>query len=351
MSDRANVSSIVALEELRGAVAVFTEEAERALMSADAEIARSLRRLGHDLPARWKSELRKREEAVVKARIALEQALASRQMGKSTVEERKALARAKERVAAARARIEATARWRRQLEREELIYRGRVEPLRSFIQAGAPRAAESLRRMVDRLDEYVSIAAPADEPDEGATRADRPGAAPGPASSMSRGAPAPTPHDDHARILQRLPSPSDVEAAGEGTTDDLPAPPLAPGERAAVAGLPQHPAGAGDPRGFVLVANTARGAGRVAFHRATPCVEGDSGWRVLGLDAREPSRWRRVPILRILRAKSPAYDLLRLAEGWTIVAAPAAGTAVERVLDPGGAPHWSSMREDRESST
>ena len=341
MSERANVSSIAALQEFRAAIGLFVEEAGRALMSADAEIARIHRALSHELPTHWKLELRRREENVVKARIALEQALASREMGKSSVEERKQLARAKDAVERARQRLEATRRWRTRLEREEMVYRGRVERLRTFLNAGAPRALASLHAMADRLDEYVSIQPePPPDAEPGASpEPDRPSMARAPGAGATR---APTPPRDLARLLASLPDPERVADAKDTGPDALPPLSLPREDRFRLGALadPRAP----DSRTALLVTDSARHARRIALHRAAPAAPEDSGWRMLGLDDDEPRAWRRVQLADVLRSRPGVYDPLRLPEGWTILLEPGNDSPIRAVFDPSATEHWSSMR-------
>lgn len=344
MSQHARVRSIDALSRLRAAIGVFAEEAEQALVAVDSEIARTQRVVGEEMPRYWQGELRKREEDVVRARIALEQALARREMGKSSVDERKALARAKQRVETARARLAASNRWRRELQREQLLYSGSVEPLARFARATAPQAEEALRRMIDSLEQYVSIAPATSEeldtepqgpPDvRRATRA---------ASSPHAGACG---HGRLALVGARLPTEDQAAGAPDGSLDDLPAFDLTIDDRKRLAAL-----GAGDspdPRQSILVADTARTASCVALHRTAPAGPGDSGWRALGLDEREPVEWRRVPILAILRSRPASHDLLRLPAGWAVVLAPADEHPVKAARDPSGTDRWGSMREHPE---
>lgn len=341
MSERANVSSIAALEDFRAAIAEFVEEAERALTGADADLARVQSALSRELPAYWKGELRRREENVVRARIALEQASASREMGKSTVEERKQLARAKREVEEARARQEATRRWRTRLDRAELVYRGRIEPLRTLLHAGAPRALAALRAMGERLDEYVSIQnlPPEDAPPSGTPHA-------GGAPSMARsGARRPRRDDPLATVAARLPTPDQVAGAPEAGADAIPSFTLTPEHRFRLGALAD---GRGvDPRAFLLVGDGAMTAHRLALHRVAGVLAEDCGWRIVPLDAdAEPLAWVRVSLTEILRNRPSLYDLLRLGEGWTGVVEPGAAAPLHAVYDPSGTEHWSSMRGD-----
>ena len=340
MNQNARVRSIDALSRLRAAIGAFAEEAEQALIAVDAEVARAQRIVGEEMPRYWQGELRAREESVVRARIALEHALAAREMGKSSVDERKALARAKQRVETARARLDASKRWRREIDREQLLYAGQVEPLARFARATAPQASEALRRMIDALEQYVSIAPSTsdtldqDQPNPADLRR-----APARHSASPDAGLRPT-------LEARLPAPDEVLSAKPGTADDLPRLTLTIEDRRRLATL--APPNAPDPRHWILVADTARPHTHVALQRVAPLDPADSGWRMLGLDTQTPAHWRQVPILTILRTRPAILDLLRLPTGITIILEPADEHPIKAAHDPAGTDLWSTIRESPE---
>lgn len=354
MSRRARVTSIAALDELRAALLEFAEEVQRALMSADADISRTTRLISTDLPRYWKEEIRKREQVVVKARIALEVAQTASNK-KSTVEERKQLARARERLESARRRSDATSHWRRQLDREAMMYKGRVEPLNRFATADAPRAAAALRHMAERLEEYVTLQAPL--ADGLASDAAGPGAEAtvGEAGAMARPlAPAgPAAGRLLAQVHERLPDDAAIHAAGSGDLSDLPTLAIPTPERRRIGALCAR--SSLEASTTLLVADTAARATLLAFHRDSPLDDTDSGWRIMAAGEDPPRSWVRIPVLQVLRSGSPLYDLLRMRHGWTVIARAEARddgvsvvTAIDSAWDHQGQERWSTPERDPE---
>ena len=356
MSRRARVTSIQALDELRAALLEFAEEARRALIIADADISRTTRFIGADLPRYWKEEVRKREQAVVKARIAFEVALNASNK-KSTVEERKQLARQKERLESAKRRSEATSRWARQLDREAMMYKGRVEPLNRFAGADAPRAATTLLRMIERLEEYVTLQAPTsdapaeDAPSRAAHRdADAPA---GPSMARPLADAEATPASPLQHIHDRLPDEGDIAEAPPGAVGDLPVFALPTHQRRRLGDLCAR--SSLEAATTILVADTALHTPRLALHRDSPADETDSGWRLFSPEGEAPARWVRIPVLLVLRSGSPLYDLLRIRRGWTIIArseardeGPPVVTSIDSAWDHQGHERWSTPVRDPE---
>ena len=82
----------------------------------------------------------------------------------SGVEEEKALALAKRRLAEAREKLKNVNKWIRELDRNIPIYRGRIRKMADSVEVGVPNALAHLDRLLDSLDSYVSLAPQAAEP-------------------------------------------------------------------------------------------------------------------------------------------------------------------------------------------
>ncbi len=172
MARGARVVSIELISELRARLLAYRDEALSILDSADSEVERMHRWVSQEQAAFWQSEVRRREDAVVKARSDLARAEAQKQMGKpSTLDERKALDRAKRAVEEAREKRATVARWTRILDREMQMYRGQVQPLRTHLEGPVQRALMLLARYSQNLEDYVALVAPADDTE---SRTDRP---------------------------------------------------------------------------------------------------------------------------------------------------------------------------------
>ncbi len=172
MNQGANVRSIEALGELRSALAVYEEEAASALSMAEADIVRTIDRIrSHSIP-HWKKEITRREEMLTRAKSDLARAqMTDHSMGpKSTVDERKAIAKARREVEEARIKLRNSQRWFRELEKQYTLYKGRVAPMQRMVAAEMPRARHDLEMMARTLDEYVSISSEAQGSPDQASR-------------------------------------------------------------------------------------------------------------------------------------------------------------------------------------
>jgi hypothetical protein len=169
MSESANVKSIDAIREFRAALVTFAEEGRSALDAVEFDINRTIQWLRHEQPAFWQRQVRVRTDEVNRAQSDLYRKQASTEGQRlSHVDERRALARAQQRLEEANRKLAAVRRWAQALEHEADLYRGQVQPLARLIDSGVPATVARLDRAAQRLEEYFAIApaAGADEPGE-----------------------------------------------------------------------------------------------------------------------------------------------------------------------------------------
>ena len=76
------------------------------------------------------------------------------------IDEKKALARAKQRLEIAQEKVEAVRHCARAIDRAVDEYRGARTPLSSWLESEAPKALAALRRMMDNLEDYLALQAP-----------------------------------------------------------------------------------------------------------------------------------------------------------------------------------------------
>ena len=166
MAESARVLATEAMAEAKAALAEFAQTVDRSLTEVDSDIQRLTQWLQHDRPAYWKREVRRRHDDVhkAKAEIARKELIRSPEPA-SVVEERKALARARERLAEAERRQEATRRWGANFEREAMAYKGPAHELRDVVAVRIPAALSRITRMMESLEAYLSMSAPSGDPD------------------------------------------------------------------------------------------------------------------------------------------------------------------------------------------
>lgn len=166
MSESARILATESMAEARAALAEYAESVERILAGVDADIQRVTQWLQQDRPAHWKHQVRAREDDVLKAKALIARKELTTAPGPAdTVVERKALDRAKRRLDDARLRQEATRRWAPVFEREAMAYKGAAQQLRAMVSGQIPVGLARISRMMESVEQYLSIAPPTGDPD------------------------------------------------------------------------------------------------------------------------------------------------------------------------------------------
>lgn len=311
MSRSANVHDIEALKNFRLALLKFAEKATNSLGEADAEVQRVTQWLENEAASHWTNELRKRHEAVMKAKEALryKQIFKSPTGGKqSTVDEEKAVQVALRRHAEAEQKLTSVKKWTRQLHKESHIYRGSVQRLGTTVSTDVPNAGAKILRMLTALEGYVALSAPSVAP----------AIASGEASGMSRGSGGPE-QGGYKTLRQDTPAASAKDTApaqasavpwtsGEFATGDAEALEQLPGDR--------QP---GDPSSIVILAAGVQTARRIYLERSASTFPGDSGWYIGPADKGAPPALETVKTEDLLQARPHFGVLLSLPRGTLIV--------------------------------
>jgi hypothetical protein len=157
----ARIHDSKALLDTKAALVKFVEQVTGALAGMDADVGRVTMWLHHERLAHWKHEIRKREDAVMAAKTEIQRKIiAAAPEPVSLILERKAVARAQERVDEARRRLENTKRWSPKWEREAMIYKGGTQSLGEAINRDIPLAMNRLEKMLLALEAYQRMEAP-----------------------------------------------------------------------------------------------------------------------------------------------------------------------------------------------
>lgn len=165
MGESARIQSVEVLRDVKAALQDFVKEAALCITSVDADVQRVGQWLTLDRPAYWKHEVRKREELVEAAKAEIRRKeLAAFPNPADTVLERKALKRAKERLELAMEKRERVRKWAPAWEREGSIFKGGCAPLNEVLHREIPQAIARLDRMMESLEEYFRLQAPATDP-------------------------------------------------------------------------------------------------------------------------------------------------------------------------------------------
>jgi len=160
---RARLTRIDAVGEMAAVVDAFRHEANAVLEGLEMEIRRALEWIHHDRHEHWNHQVHRGWDRITEARIQLQNAMATRRIGDhapACVDEKKALARAKQRLEIAQHKVEAVRRFAREIDRAVDEYRGARVPLAGWLEADVPKALAALRRMMANLEDYLAVPAP-----------------------------------------------------------------------------------------------------------------------------------------------------------------------------------------------
>ena len=159
MSEAAGVKAIDALRDARAAVVEYQGAVRSSLAEATSEVLRLMTWLQSDRMSFWKQELRRRREKVAQARADLERArLSALDQKHSFLDERRAIRRAQERQDEAEQRLAAVKQWSMRLDREVMMFKGKLQTLGRAADSDLERGAARLDLLVDRLEAYVRTA-------------------------------------------------------------------------------------------------------------------------------------------------------------------------------------------------
>jgi len=157
---RARLTRIDAVAEMAAAVDVFRNEATAVLEGLEMEIRRALEWIHHDRHDHWDHQVRRGWDRITEARIQLQNAMTARRIGEhapACIDEKKALARAKQRLETAQRKVEAVRRCAREIDRAVDEYRGARVPLSVWLESEVPKSLAALRRMMENLEEYLAM--------------------------------------------------------------------------------------------------------------------------------------------------------------------------------------------------
>ena len=163
MSDlTARVHSVDALKLFRVALIKFGEEASNALTGAEAQMNRMVVWLERDQATHWQVQHKKRTEALSRAQEALRmKKLFPDASGRipTPVEEEKVVRRCKAALEEAEQKLAYIKRYSRQIQKEIMNYRAGVQRFATWVHAEIPMAVGRIDRMIDALEQYLSLSA------------------------------------------------------------------------------------------------------------------------------------------------------------------------------------------------
>lgn len=156
MDRSANVKSLDAVRNFRGALAKFEEGARDGLTLLELEVRRAVDWIEQDRRRYWPSQAKQASDELAEARHALElcKLKYSANETPSCQQEKKAVERAKQRLRLCEEKIQQVKHWIRAVRQELNEFEGQMSQMTTTLDADLPRAMATLGRMLAALDKY-----------------------------------------------------------------------------------------------------------------------------------------------------------------------------------------------------
>lgn len=158
MAERARISDVEILKEMKLALAKFSEDVRTTISGVDSEVQRVGQWLTLERPAYWKHELRRREDKAQAAKSAI----AAKQLARapepvSVAEERQIFARCQRHLEEGQHRAAAVKRWAPVWDREAQLYKSSCSGLTETLERDIPQGMARLERMARALEAYLRV--------------------------------------------------------------------------------------------------------------------------------------------------------------------------------------------------
>ncbi|MDX1963777.1 MAG: hypothetical protein SFX18_11525 [Pirellulales bacterium] len=159
----AQVQSLDALHEFRAALIIFQSTARQALEMLETEARQGVDWICKEQPRRWKSENRKAWDGLGVAKDNLRQARIQRQLSDhipDCTDEKKALARAEQRLKTTEQKLAAVQHWGREAQHAWNEFQARFAQTISLLDGDLPRAIAQLQKIIAQVEDYLAVRAP-----------------------------------------------------------------------------------------------------------------------------------------------------------------------------------------------
>jgi hypothetical protein len=157
---RANVRSLDSVQRFRPKVSQFEEDLAAALTTLRVEISRTLQWIDHDCPSYWQNQVRLGFDRVAEARTTLARKSMMTVAGHRSecIDEKKALAKAKQNLEVAQQKVQACRQWSIKAHHAADEYTARVGRVEQNVGKSLPRIKMMLDRMIAALEDYAQVA-------------------------------------------------------------------------------------------------------------------------------------------------------------------------------------------------
>ena len=163
MSKSANVRSVQALKDFRIALCNFADDARGALGGVEMELRKFRDWLERDQLGYWQMQVKRRQQMIADARAALHKKKLS--AGKSDAvsdsEEKENLRKATQLLRVAEEKVEIVRKLIPQFHQAVASYHSHSQPLGDHMSGGFERSLARLSQMIDSIEAYLALQAPA----------------------------------------------------------------------------------------------------------------------------------------------------------------------------------------------
>lgn len=162
MSSQATVLSVEALQQFRGALALYGEETLAAIGAVEAEVRRTVFWLEQNRPAYWHEQIKRRKEMVSQARgEVFRKKLQKRPDYTPPMSEQvENLRKAEASLMDAEKRLALVRKWQPRLQHAVLEYHASIQRIKDLAATDVPNAALLLGRIVDAIEAYLRVQPP-----------------------------------------------------------------------------------------------------------------------------------------------------------------------------------------------
>ncbi len=161
MAQRARVTSLDEIRRFRIAMSGFVEDCQGALMSIRSEISRTQNWVERDQLPYWKNMVKKCTKDLGQARNDLNR---KEMTSNRTIDEQRAVERAKRRLEEAQRKLVVVKKWAKMLPNELDRLIGGVRTLSATVDREGPNAELRLGEFLKSLEHYLALQAPTSDP-------------------------------------------------------------------------------------------------------------------------------------------------------------------------------------------
>jgi len=156
MADRAQVTSVEAIEAFRSALVIYLSKARPALEEMANEVARAKQWLQNDQRRKWEGEMKMRSKKLERAQAELFSVSMSKIQEVSSAQQL-LVRRAKQACEEAQQKIAMLKKWEHELENRSEPLVKQVDQFQSFVTSEMPKAIANLNNVMRALEAYADV--------------------------------------------------------------------------------------------------------------------------------------------------------------------------------------------------